>query len=208
MRNAYTHHEWQILYNFACQAGQCWQTKISLGPLTASNVSVFTFCVDSVKYIQHNGYNLKTLFIGPYLRVTERLGADWFLFPFFYPMASDGDYFYEYLCYQDNAFGIKQFTSKPCSYANLTGLVSSSGVKNDIRIYPNPTNNKLVLDFENINSDCEIRLTNTLGQTVLYRKANFKETEELNLTTLENGIYFLQVFEKETLIATKKIIKE
>lgn len=208
MRNTYTHHEWQILYNFACQPGQCWQTKISTGPLTSTNASVYTFCVDSVKYVQHNGHNLKTLFIGPDLRITERYGANYFLFPFNYSLISDGDYFSEYLCYQDNAFGIKQFTSKPCNYSNITGIPHSGENEFYFRVYPNPSKDKLIIETENKNSDYQIRLVNALGQVRCDITVNLKNSEELNLSGLENGMYLLQAFEKEKLIATKKIIKE
>lgn len=208
MRNNYTHHEWQILYNFACQPGQCWQTKISPGPLTSSNVSVYTFCVDSVKYIQHNGQSLKTLFIGSNLRVTERYGANSFLFPFDYSHLSDGDYFSEYLCYQDNTHGLAQFTAKPCNYSNLTGLVSIEEIESNMHIYPNPTHNKLILKSETKQAVYKIKLANALGQTVISEKTTLNAVTELDLFALENGIYILQVYETGTLIATKKIIKD
>lgn len=208
MRNNYTHHEWQILYNFACQPGQCWQTKISPGPLTSSNVSVYTFCVDSVKYVQHNGQNLKTLFIGQDLRVTERYGANSFLFPFDYSHQSDGDYFSEYLCYQDNTHGLAQFSSKPCNYSNVTELTSIGKVENNIQIYPNPASDKLILTCETKNACYEIKLMNTLGQTVVSEKITTNGDPELNLSPLENGIYFLEIFDKDNLIASRKIIKE
>ena len=208
MRNNYTHHEWQILYNFACQPGQCWQTKISSGPLTSSNVSVYTFCVDSVKYIQQNGQSLKTLFIGSNLTVTERYGANSFLFPFDYSHQSDGDYFSEYLCYQDNTHGLAQFTAKPCNYSNVTGLVSIGKVENNILIYPNPIRDKLILKSQTKQVSYEILLVNAIGQTVISEKTTMKDETELNLSALENGIYFLHLFDKKSVIVSKKIVKE
>ena len=208
MRNNYTHQEWQILYNFACQPGQCWQTKISSGPLTSSNVSVYTFCVDSVKYIQQNGQSLKTLFIGSNLRVTERYGANSFLFPFDYSHQSDGDYFSEYLCYQDNTHGLAKFTAKPCNYSNVTGLVNASETWNSLHIYPNPTRDNLILKSETKHTPCEIKLVNAFGQTVISKKTTLNADTELDLSALENGIYFLHMFDKESVIVSKKIIKE
>ncbi len=217
-RNYTTQSTWQILYVFSALPGHTWKTFF-VSP--QSIVRTMTVTVDSVTTVQVNGFNLKQLRLtlssnSAYslypskLKVTERLGCNYFLFynELNFYSYEGSDFLNEYLCYKDNSFGNKKFTSKSCDFSDPTGLVSSSGVENDIRIYPNPTNNKLVLDFENINTDCEIRLTNTLGQTVIYGKSNFRKTEELNLSALEKGVYFLQVFEKETLMATKKIIKE
>lgn len=217
-RNYTTQSTWQILYVFSALPGHTWKTSYVT---PQSIVRTMTVTVDSVTILQVNGFNLKQLrltlssnsvnsFYPAKMRITGRFGCNYFLFynELNFYSYEGSDILNEYLCYKDNSFGSKKFTSKSCDFSDPTGLVSSSEVENDIHIYPNPANNKLVLDFENTNSDCEIRLTNALGQTVIYSKPNSKKTEELNLSELENGIYFLQVFEKGTLISTKKIIKE
>ncbi len=211
MRNVFTHHEWQILYNFACQAGQCWQTKISMGPLTASNVPVYTFCVDSVKYIQHNGQNLKTLFIGPYLRVTERFRASTYLFPFDYSNLSDGDYCSDFLCYKDNVIGTKQFTSKPCDYVNFTGLTSPDSESESFQLFPNPFTKKLSIRLQSpeTSSFYQISIRSVLGNVLLYETAisDISQDVQIDLSEYSAGIYFVQLFENKTLLSTQKVIK-
>jgi hypothetical protein len=72
-------------------------------------------------------------------------------------------------------------------------------------IYPNPTNNKIQISNTNfINNDFFIRLTDLLGREILGEVYK----EDIDLTNFQNGIYFLNIYDKEKLIATKKIIKQ
>lgn len=69
-------------------------------------------------------------------------------------------------------------------------------------------NDKLAMDFVNYAFDFEIKLVNAFGQTVISKKTTLNADTELDLSALENGIYFLHMFDKESVIVSKKIIKE
>ena len=52
--------------------------------------------------------------------------------------------------------------------------------------------------------DVEIKITDVLGREVLM--SDYKE--QINLSNLEKGIYFLSVYKGDKFVGTKKIIKE
>ena len=73
--------------------------------------------------------------------------------------------------------------------------------ENDIQVWPNPTNGVLHI-AANPNNKVEIR--NLLGQMVLCAE----NTSEINISALENGVYFLRVYDKKGRNNVTKIIKE
>ncbi len=79
-----------------------------------------------------------------------------------------------------------------------------------IKIYPNPANGILNIELVNVastSSATEIQIINTLGQ-VLQTTNILNPTTQINISSLSNGIYFLQVFNAGKLLGTSKIIKE
>jgi hypothetical protein len=212
MQNNRTQNTWQILYNFAAIAGQNWKTTF----LDDNNtVKTYTISVDTVKYITINSFLLKQLIVhytnqtgSGSAKITERFGCNQFMFTYSNYTAGfcDYDYFNSFLCYEDSTFGLKQFTNKPCDYSYYVGLKENDNGDKLINIYPNPTSDILNLDFNNIatTENYFVKITNLLGQIVQETKLE----KTLNISSIKNGIYFLQVFDKENLIATEKIIKE
>jgi hypothetical protein len=76
----------------------------------------------------------------------------------------------------------------------------------DFSIYPNPTSGKLKLTSQNLKEkeSCMIKITDMLGREV----KQLKFEDEIDVTELEKGIYFLSVYKSKTLIGTKKIVRE
>jgi Calcineurin-like phosphoesterase/Secretion system C-terminal sorting domain len=68
-----------------------------------------------------------------------------------------------------------------------------------VLVYPNPSDDKLYISFDDNSSSHQYQLTNVLGQTI----TTF-ETNELNTNVIPDGIYFLQIDGIKDL--TKKII--
>ena len=68
-------------------------------------------------------------------------------------------------------------------------------------VWPNPTTGQIYINAE---TPCDIEVRNVLGQLVL--KA--KETESINLSGLENGVYFLIISDKNRTKAVTKVVKE
>ncbi len=216
-----TINTWQLLVNFNATVGQSWNFNI----YNSSNIlSTYTISVNSVSVVTLNGLTLKSLNvtykkpngINPLTytsTINERLGDTHYLFNMEnVPVLYDGCLYVEsLLCYEDSTFGFKQFTSNPCDYKfpNPIGLNELKIKNEEFKIYPNPTSEILSIKLEmwNSNENYTIEITNTLGQIV--QTSNIQhQTTALNISNLQNGIYFLQVFNNEKLIGTAKILKE
>ncbi len=104
-----------------------------------------------------------------------------------------------------------------------TEIKNQNAIESGVHVFPNPTNDLLTVDLENINTSflttnalntvVNIILINTLGQTVinqtdaLQKLSNTKQQLIINTAQLVNGLYILKI---EINTATKiiKIIKE
>jgi hypothetical protein len=76
----------------------------------------------------------------------------------------------------------------------------------DALVYPNPAQNVLNVDFQNIEIGAKLAIVNTLG-AVVWEGLVHSDKNTLNTGELSNGMYFLQVFsEKGTLM--KKFVKQ
>jgi hypothetical protein len=211
-QNHRTQNTWQILYNFAAQVGQGWQTTI----LRENNTPItFAYIVDSIGYVNINGLTLKRLYLNNKTQIiTERIGNSDFLFNYSnansYPC--DGDYFRELLCYSDSTLGTKQFSNKPCDYSNLTDLSDYSGRNNKISFFPNPTHDVIHVNIENsdFNSNYELVVFDALGQKseLLDTVTNQNKEMSLDLSLLNSGLYFARIYENKKLLANQKIMKQ
>ncbi len=78
-----------------------------------------------------------------------------------------------------------------------------------LKIFPNPTNGVLKIDFNSINIDIlNYRVFNQTGQLVV--KGDFAGSDyKLDLSELNSGLYFLQLSDKNNaILSTEKIIVE
>lgn len=71
----------------------------------------------------------------------------------------------------------------------------------ELSIYPNPV--KSVLNIQSKEDISSVKIYNTAGQLV----TTAKETRQLNVSSLEKGMYFVQVVDKKGNEITKKVIK-
>ncbi len=83
--------------------------------------------------------------------------------------------------------------------------------KSNLKIYPNPVSQVLKIAIANFNTaeknTYRLEIINTLGQSVLKSKA-LSYLTEIDVSDLQNGIYFLQVFNQNKLLVTEKFVKE
>jgi hypothetical protein len=80
-------------------------------------------------------------------------------------------------------------------------------VLNKFRIYPNPANETLNIGYENILEGTEVRLLNLLGVSIRTTTLTGKTGNlQWELGELPAGIYYLQIFKDETVIAGQKIL--
>ena len=72
-------------------------------------------------------------------------------------------------------------------------------LENLIKVYPNPANTKLNIQFNDFSTNHQCKLLNMMGQIVLEFNSN-----EIIIATIPNGIYFLKLDSVKNY--TKKII--
>ena len=78
---------------------------------------------------------------------------------------------------------------------NITGISELAVTDNHIRFYPNPTNGNITLEIKNLQTgNLAIEVFNILGNTVYSKSYNPPSGKyELNLSGLNNGIYFVRI---------------
>jgi uncharacterized repeat protein (TIGR02543 family) len=101
----------------------------------------------------------------------------------------DGDSYYSVLLTTSNG---QHLQTCPVSLRNVSG--------NKISAYPNPTEGKLTIESAGIRAGDIISVYSAAGMLVLQFKAEAKETSIINIASLEKGIYFIQVNDKQVKI--------
>jgi hypothetical protein len=74
----------------------------------------------------------------------------------------------------------------------------------NFKIYPNPVNNVLYVNSEN---SSKIVVSNTIGQQII-RIDNPKTNEQIDVTALQSGMYFVSVTDQNGNTAVRKLIKK
>lgn len=85
-------------------------------------------------------------------------------------------------------------------------------IKNDsklsaenIKLYPNPTNNYITVDYTvGFN---QVRITSIDGKTVFNQKSDISNSKQIDVSNLKNGIYTLSIVTAEGATLTEKLIK-
>ncbi len=89
----------------------------------------------------------------------------------------------------------------------LTSVNDNKAAAN-IRIFPNPVNDRLTIDNIGNAKIQEVRLFDILGRQVLSQKTNFSEKIEIDVSILPQGTYCVSLFDKENrLFSSKMVIK-
>ncbi len=94
-------------------------------------------------------------------------------------------------------------------------MVDFVGIDNNqstfVKVYPNPVNNILNINFKNIKSkEVAIELFSAQGVSVLNREVSNSGNEahaELDISNLANGVYYLVIKSNDSIIRTEKILK-
>ena len=117
---------------------------------------------------------------------------------------SIGQTFFDHLSYTEGTttMGIQQ------AY-DVSLLTSLSEIENDaLQLYPNPAVNFVELSFPEYNKfDHQMILFDSSGRAV-YRNEIKEPVTEIDVQSLEAGIYFLQVINKEESVKVFKLIKK
>ena len=86
---------------------------------------------------------------------------------------------------------------------NAGNVAISENILSNIKVYPIPTNDILIIECENINT---IKLYDMLGKEVFNQTANGKT--EINIGHLLKGIYVIQITSDGNIIGNRKIVKK
>ena len=91
-------------------------------------------------------------------------------------------------------------------------MVGETEITTANKFYPNPTNGKLIIEVSELSntstsSVTKLVITDIVGEEIKNEKIILEKTE-LNISEISNGIYFLNFYENNKLIVTKKLIKQ
>lgn len=79
-------------------------------------------------------------------------------------------------------------------------------IKN-IHIYPNPGINNFSIDIDKpFNQKIDIAMYNCLGQTIDTKVNRLSSKINIDLTNIENGMYFIEVKSEDKVLVTKKVV--
>ncbi|MBL7934389.1 MAG: T9SS type A sorting domain-containing protein [Bacteroidia bacterium] len=98
-------------------------------------------------------------------------------------------------------------TNTAKSYILMPTAVKELYKVNGFDVYPNPSSSAIhikIADGSITSKTYSIKIMDVLGKEIL--TTNYKE--EINISNLEKGIYFLSVYQNKALIGTKKVVKE
>lgn len=107
-----------------------------------------------------------------------------------------------------NCFAVNNTTLYPNNGSICSPIILSADAVGDLfqmEIYPNPVND-IVNFFYTGNTSPIIEIRNLLGDIVDRIKINPNQIYNYSTQSLKNSVYLIQVFEKEKLIVTKKLI--
>jgi hypothetical protein len=171
--------------------------------------------VDSVNYVQVGPYLLKRLFLSnhalfpqnySYIFWAEKIGTSNGIYndiheigmgsSWLYCMQYNDTTYYDYMTYN-------QFVYENGHCINPTS-VNDYFAHSDIKVFPNPTNDKISIEF--ISQNTLLSIYDTKG-LLLLQKSLIQEKSDIDLSKLSKGIYILKLSNSDNVFVTK-IIKE
>ncbi|MBK9285679.1 MAG: T9SS type A sorting domain-containing protein [Sphingobacteriaceae bacterium] len=102
-------------------------------------------------------------------------------------------------------------TSLYCTTTFTSNIYEVSNNAYHLVIYPNPVKSTLNLSFSNlkfITQNLTFKILDVYGRVIREDEIKIETQNSLNISDLEKGIYFMQLYNMNKLIATKKIMKE
>lgn len=206
-----------LVMNFDADIGESWESFDRANEYESfGNERNYLYMVDSISYIYFDDQDslkvqhltvLEKDWSQPYSEynwnwqtdeLIERIGFKSALLP---KNVGDGltDDLYEtdVRCYQDDEIGLINLTEdESCIKTSTTELTGTN-----FYLYPNPTNGYTKLGGLENHKRLKLILTDVSGKRILA----LENPNQIDLTSLERGLYFLQIFDDE-LLATKKIV--
>ena len=192
-------HEFTTLYDYNAEAGDEWEVKVGL--------ESFTVHVDSTGIFEYEGTSSKVIHIsdvGNYFSGDIVVGYGHMTS--FFPeklMRRDGDFTVNGLrCYWVGDALLYHNGDEDCDavYSEIHGIDEdgTSTGSGAFTVYPNPTNGVLTVSVRLPQCDTpttgqtEYQISNLMGQTLLQGRIS-AETQQIDISTLPAGMYFISV---------------
>ena len=199
------------LYDFSAQSGNSWVVAgwevgnpcDSLGSILVDSTGMTNINTFSLKYLNTSpGQNSDWGFED---KIVERIGSFGYMFPS--PLcAVDIPGPGQLRCYYDNEFGLYQRSGNPPTCDFIVGTENTNPDLNALNIYPNPVKKDVTIEIiKSPKRDYSIELSNIMGRIVKQFKIN-KEINTLDVSDLNNGIYFINIFDSNGRIIQRKLI--
>jgi hypothetical protein len=130
-------------------------------------------------------------------RTDDNLNINWLWFEFYHdsPNAPSSYIKFDHLVMANQYIG---------PIYNPTGVISNPNASSAMQVYPNPVSGKFTLSSEITKG--EIEIYNMMGEKV-YQSAIINPKSEIDLSNQTNGIYFARIYDGQTILSTKIVIK-
>ena len=145
---------------------------------------------------------------GDYIHSSASTGNQWYNSDGIIEGATSQDYYptetNNYYVIVTNEFGCESNASNVINFV-YTGL--DKNFVNGFKIYPNPSNGLFTIDFNNYTGNIEVKILNTLNETVFSSEADNAQPLSIDLTGKGSGIYFVFIKTSESESVSKIIVK-
>ncbi|HET6992619.1 MAG TPA: T9SS type A sorting domain-containing protein, partial [Bacteroidia bacterium] len=84
--------------------------------------------------------------------------------------------------------------------------LSNGIINSDVEVFPNPFSNSVTVATDNPQAKADLKIYNLLGEEV-YSSVITNQKTEIDLQSLQSGIYFIRITSGDRTI-TKKIVKQ
>jgi PKD repeat protein len=101
------------------------------------------------------------------------------------------------------------FSNELIVQCDICSAIGNNKLKNSLRVFPNPTTGQFTVEFNHEAGQTEIQVLNILGEIVFLRNLDVTADSKLNidLSDLNNGIYFARIKSGHTELIRKIIVK-
>ena len=90
-------------------------------------------------------------------------------------------------------------------FGSFTTGLNNVVLNKTFNVYPNPANGFVIIESENLSGINQLIITNSLGQVVIEETINGTSNNRIDVTNLENGIYFM-ILNSESGMSTSKFL--
>lgn len=111
-------------------------------------------------------------------------------------------------------FETQEIYQSDWTFGTATGIAEAADQLNEYVVFPNPVRDYARLHFRGKQAmeQCELRVTNSLGQTVYEERIGFVAAQERQMVRLqtsswEKGVYFVNLYNQEQMVGSTRIIR-